>query len=364
MRPDEAVIRAGTPMNAVILSAASNKLTITSMILDEKNIFPPPPPYLSTVAAAPPPFNLRTGPPPNLHTLPAHILLQIVYSTFPQTSLVDQDKPERQRKTLYWLAISFRLVNRALYVACMHVLRSTYLPSYDSLIRPPYSSDPFPLSHSTTSPPPSPSPSSSTLQTIQRETATLDLFIALKVREDVWADESELHLERDESFKDLFDLVQPRSRLEDLVRNYGLREGVISLQPLKRRSDTITPHRSTGALRIQTQPPPPPQQVSSPLTPSSSFFSALSAPFSSKSKSKPSQILSPSPFPHPHTRQPQFTPLLLTQISVSFSPRKVGLVLHPGKRTIVETTRTKEEKLEVAAKRLVKELKVWLIESG
>jgi hypothetical protein len=40
------------------------------------------------------------------------------------------------------------------------------------------------------------------------------------------------------------------------------------------------------------------------------------------------------------------------------------VVLLPGKRTIVETTRTREEKLEAAAKRLVKELKVWLVESG
>jgi hypothetical protein len=334
------------------------------MILDEKNMLnvPPPPPYLSTVAAGLPPFHLRTGPPPNLHTLPSHILLQIVYSTFPQTSLADQDKPERQRKTLYWLAISLRLVNRALYVACMHVLRSTYLPAYDSLIRTPYSSDPFPLSHSTStssSPPPSPCGPSSVLQ---RETATLDLFIALKVREDVWADESELHLERDESFKDLFDLVQPRSRLEDLVRNYGLREGVIALQPTKSR-------RTTSASRIQIQPPPL-QPSSSPLTPSplsSGFFSAISAPFSSKYRSKPSQPPSPSPFPHPlshHLQPPQVTPLVFTQIAVSFSPRKVGIVLHPGKRTIVETTRTREETLEAAAKRLVRELKVWLVESG
>lgn len=63
---------------------------------------------------------------------------------------------------------------------------------------------------------------------MQRETRVLDLYIALKVREDVWADESELHLEREESFKDLFDLMQPRARLEDLVRAYGRRDGVVS----------------------------------------------------------------------------------------------------------------------------------------
>ena len=75
----------------------------------------------------------------------------------------------------------------------MHVLRSTYLPAYLSMVRPPYTSDPFPLS--------SPSQSSITPQlaspvnSLQRETQVLDLFLAAKVRDDVWADESELHLE-------------------------------------------------------------------------------------------------------------------------------------------------------------------------
>jgi len=337
------------------------------MILDQKTIMQAPPPsYLATVAG-PPPFHNRIGPTPTLHTLPSHILLQIVYSTFPQTSLVDQAKPERQRKTLYWLSISLRLVNRALYIACMHVLRSTYLPAYDTLIRPPYSSDPFPLLSpihppSTPSSPYGPSLSSpssqSPLHTIQRETATLDLFIALKVREDVWVDDSELHLERDESFKDLFDLVQPRSRLEDLVRTYGLREGVITLKPPKSRSSsTLTP-----TLRPIAPSPAPPQPPSS-----SGLFSAISASFSYKSKSKHPQPPSPStqhPPPRSRHHQQHITPLPFNLIAVSFSPRKVGLVLLPGKRTIVETTRTKEEKLEAAAKRLVREFKVWLAESG
>ena len=48
----------------------------------------------------------------------------------------------------------------------------------------------------------------------------LDLFIALKVHDDVWADESELHLGQPEAFRDLFDLMQPRARLEDLLCAY------------------------------------------------------------------------------------------------------------------------------------------------
>jgi len=69
-----------------------------------------------------------------------------------------------------------------------------------------------------------------------RETKVLDLFISLKVREDVYMDDTELHLEREESFKDLFDLMQPKGRLEDLVRQYGLRDGVVYLpdqQPMR-----------------------------------------------------------------------------------------------------------------------------------
>jgi hypothetical protein len=175
--------------------------------------------------------------------------------------------------------------------ACMHVLRSTYLPAYTSFIRPPYSSDPFPQD-----------PTDSTMAgqvTIHhsRETKVLDLFIALKVREDVYMDDSELHLEREESFKDLFDLMQPKSRLEDLVRYYGLREGAIYLQDQQ-------------PLRSSNRPPP--------------------LPFAS--------------------------------LTISFSSRKVGLVLggKSSKRTIVEVPRARDERLELAAKRLIKELQTAL----
>lgn len=205
-------------------------------------------------------------------------------------------------------------------LACMHVLRSTYLPAYGSQIRPPYTSDPFPHS----APTPAYTASSSltsaaeynTLQSLQRETQVLDLFIALKVREDVWMDDSELHLEREESFKDLFDLMQPRSRLEDLVRYYGVREGVISA--------------NSGTSSTS----------SSPTTPG----------FSTPSTSAKGRI--------PDT----LTPLPFSALSVSFSPRTVGLLLTSTgrKRTIVQVARTREEKLEYAAKRLVRELHAWL----
>ena len=297
------------------------------VILDEKCMIPPPP-YAAAGSVAPPPFpGSRSH--QTLATLPSHLLLKIVYMTFPRTSRIDESRLERQRKTLYWLSHQLRLVNRSFYIgdppspmpdnqnlmyllACMHVLRSTYLPAYGSLIRAPYTSDPFPLSSSTLSP-------TGPVETMQRETQILDLFIALKVREDMMMDDTELHLEREESFKDLFDLMQPRSRLEDLVRYYGLREGA-----------------------VHTNPP----GVSSSTASNSQLCNTIS---SSSSANYRASTTRPAPIP-------------FSMLSVSFSPRKVGLVLATTsrKRTILEVARTRDEVLEVAAKRLVKQLKLWL----
>lgn len=172
----------------------------------------------------------------------------------------------------------------------MHVLRSTYLPTYISLIRRPYSSDPFPHVLPNTY---EPTASLLTLQHIHRETGVLDLFIALKARQDVYMDDTEFHLESTESFKDLFDYSQPKSRLEDLICHYGVKYQVIS-----RPDKPLTPHKV-----VPSRPEPAP-------------YSAL---------------------------------------SVSFSIRKVGLVLttRTGKRTILERKRDKEEALESTAQSLV-----------
>ena len=83
----------------------------------------------------------------------------------------------------------------------MHILRSTYIPDYASRIKPYYTSDPFPLST------PSPLDPTFTLHSLQRETAVLDQFILLKIKEDIKYDESELHLEG-EGFRDIFELLQ------------------------------------------------------------------------------------------------------------------------------------------------------------
>lgn len=83
------------------------------VILDEKTqtlMLPPPPPYLEAGPVSPPPFPTQHRPALTLVTLPPHILLRIVYETFAH------GRVEKQRKVLYWLTMSLRLVNRALYI--------------------------------------------------------------------------------------------------------------------------------------------------------------------------------------------------------------------------------------------------------
>ncbi|KAJ3976419.1 hypothetical protein EV361DRAFT_838393 [Lentinula raphanica] len=268
------------------------------MIIDEKWMHPPPPPYYRP----PPPAFTETAASgasrsgsalvkPTFSTLPAHLLLQIVYSTFPQRDgrYEGEGKIERQRRNLYWLETSLRLVNKALYTACMHILRSTYLPAYDSLIRSPYTSDPFSSSVLTTS-------SSSDAEPVHRELATLDLFIALLAHEDLLLDATSLHLPREEAYKDLFDMIQPRSRLEDLILEEGVKAGL-----------------------VYTGPTPPAQASPSPAR--SSF---------------------------------KLKPLPFDSLSVSFSPRRVALIYTPAaKKTLAEVSRGRDEKLEVCAKRVI-----------
>lgn len=277
-----------------------------------------------------------------------------------------------QRKILLWLAKSLRLVNKAFYIACMHVLRSTYIPAYTSLLRPFYSSDPFPSTVV-------PQSHSSSLNTVQRETPILDLFIALKVREDVCVDDSELHLEREDMFKDIFDHSQPKARLEDLVRIYGVKEGVITLSPpgvvvyttstsasssyssLSSGDETIiaTDRKPTLPLpspTLRQQPRTPTPKLCPPKKASRSFFSAFRR---SKTPSPPATVLVP---PQPK----RIRPLPFALLSISYSTRKVGLQLMSvetgARRTIVEVQRmSRDERLETVAARIVGELRALLV---
>ncbi|QRW00446.1 protein-binding protein [Ceratobasidium sp. AG-Ba] len=226
------------------------------VIINDK--LPPPPPYQSArhplprtpntpntpTALYPPPFRARQTC-RSLTDLPQHILLQIVYATCP-----DDVSPDRLRRRLYWVAMYLRLTSRALYVASMHLLRSTYLPLYMELVKPPYTSDPFPLNApSSLQYIPTPTTQSSdplgtttttffvsSLQSVQRETAVLDRFLVLKICDDVRTDETELHLGSEDTYYDLFELMQPRSRVEDLLRTFGIQTGVIAAEDEPRRA--------------------------------------------------------------------------------------------------------------------------------
>ncbi|KAF8339282.1 hypothetical protein F5887DRAFT_981728 [Amanita rubescens] len=269
----------------------------------------------------------KMDPPPRYTPKP---LAGIVYRTFPSPD-PNLAKQEQQRKTLYWISTSLRLVNRAFYIASMHVLRSTYLPHFLSLVRPPYTSDPFPRSL--------PNAAADPLHSIQRESIVLDLFIVIKVREDVWSDDSELHLEREEAYRDLFDLHQPRSRLEDLVRIYGTENSVITLQ--KSCSIYSTPSSSTPSLSALSKASPSTQ---SPLR--TMFFgrsSKSSSPVATTSSRPTIQSITPIPF---------------STLSVQFTPRKVSLVLadNQRKRSIVEVQRGRQDSLETTARQLVSQL--------
>ena len=356
-------------------------------------ILNPPPDYYSP--SSPLPSSVQ-----NLSTLPPHILLQILHSTFPQSSRIpDQGTPELQRKTLYWLSTSLRLVNRALYTACMHILRSTYLRAYQALLKPPYSSDPYPvlsgppaydMHPSLYNPPQYQSiPEESPLQTIQRETLVLDRFITLKVREDVFSDDSSLHLEGDDKFRDLFTLAQPQARLEDLVRIRGLREGVVSVPGVpppnaggrtariyssslsSASQSTLSPFHDSNAITV-TYPvvphtsPPTPQAASKPT--SNGFFSTLRK-FTSTS---PTSSLSPFPLSKPYSRTPKpIQPLPFSSLSITFTFQSARLIRKQkedgSRRCVAEVPRNRagtprKETLEVLAENLVRALKEELEE--
>ncbi|KJA22599.1 hypothetical protein HYPSUDRAFT_201939 [Hypholoma sublateritium FD-334 SS-4] len=461
-----------TVLPVISLPRFSIRLKELTMIIDEKVIMPSPPAYLAAISPFSPSSSSQPGPssaqfyaqapispapssygstltlalppPPKatLASLPAHILLQVIHHTFPhskpqlpayQAADTDADYAyvhgyttrdsiaERQRRTLLWLATGLRLVSRTLYTACMHVLRSTYLPAYLALVRAPYTSDPFPMgapaslpSHdapaaqasappayasSTHSRASAPVPEAlAPLASPQRETAVLDRFIVLKIRHDVLMDESSLHLDRADAFRDLFDVAQPRARLEDLVRDIGARRGVVcvsnwgasagprvrrvgmdatvngsssSLQLLREVDAQIEARASAARTQGQCvparagkksffsfkKPSVPPSPPSSSSSSSSPFFTPPSrrtpSPYNEKSREDTSTWSAPPPA-LPAARLPSVQPLPFPALSVSFQPRRLGLVL-ARTRTLVEITRApgRRETLEHLAALLV-----------
>ncbi|KAI6032545.1 hypothetical protein EDC04DRAFT_3091545 [Pisolithus marmoratus] len=122
---------------------------------------------------------------------------------------------ERQRKTMYWLVYHLRLVNHAFFID-----PPTFQPTLLSfaLLTPRIHSN---VTRDFLCP--------TRLNTVQREARVLDVFIAIETREDLFTHASELHLGRCKLFKDLFDLMQPRSHIENLVRHYGMGEGLVHI---------------------------------------------------------------------------------------------------------------------------------------
>lgn len=90
------------------------------VVVDEKTVLPPPPPYTVFRAGQsqlpPPPFPAPSRSSVPFPDFPSHVLLLIVHKTFPQEPDIDYSKLARQRKTLYWLTTSLRLVNRTFYL--------------------------------------------------------------------------------------------------------------------------------------------------------------------------------------------------------------------------------------------------------
>ncbi|KAF8208362.1 hypothetical protein K438DRAFT_2013118 [Mycena galopus ATCC 62051] len=297
------------------------------MILDEK-VFSPPPP--NTKAPSPP----SSGAWRTLSAFPPH-LLQIVHATFYEA--YDIKDPKEQLACGRPAACQSRVLSHL-----DERPASIYLPLYDSLIRPLYTSDLFPFAHSHASSLPSyaqksPSPSQTEITSLQRKMDILDLFIALK----------------------------------DHVREYGVAESVLAVDLRangEREGPTSVVLRSAASYAVLTQRIA--ARTSSSSSSGSSFWRSLGG------KGKARAPAPPTPVP---SQKVTIHPLPFSAISASFSSRRVGLVLmssgggggsgwlSPGgssgsKRTIVEVARTRDEALEVAARRLMWELRDWLLD--
>jgi len=271
-----------------------------------------PPPYTRQANSFRSPRTYHT----RLNHLPVHILLQVIRWTSP-----DGISLEERRFVLYWMSSSLRYVCRNIWIATMHILRTSYLPLYTSHVLPPFTSDAFPIADIATHGAASGTelvardsdPATSIIST-RRETAIFDLFILIRSRQDMRSDESDLYLDtEDERYRDMFNFMQPRARLEDLVLKYGLRYDLIAL-PSSSPSCYLPPY-STPSPSYTALPTPP------------------SAPCPMRKTS-------------------------FSDISVTWGNRVVSLCAKDpqGKRRVlVETTRDKNETLESIARRMVGE---------
>ncbi|TDL15384.1 hypothetical protein BD410DRAFT_845230 [Rickenella mellea] len=341
------------------------------MILTEKDVpaLPPPPAYnvqdVELRESRPDASGRRWR---TLSSLPSHILLKIIYETLAPVSasrMTTEERMSRTTRVMFWMTVSARLVNRGFYLASMHILRSTFLPAYTRHIKSPYSTDPFP--HTSSHRP-------NSILSLQRETAVLDLFLLLTLRESVCTDDSLLHLSADAdspssaSFRDLFSFMQPRARLEDLVRDFGIGAGLV-YTPASSSSKSPSSSNATSSSSSSTSSLSPPYS-------SSPSRSTLTSPSSSSLPAYASRTHLPLPSQAGPSRSRTYFPptslhrysLPAASLSISLSPRIVGLVVTTSsphsrsassKRTIVSTPYDRHEPLERCASRLIKLLKGW-----
>lgn len=172
----------------------------------------PPPPYINYYS------NINTSLiklEPNLLNLPDHLILNILSNL----NLID-------------LTFNIRTLNKKLQIFSKNLLRLKLLPSWLNKIRNNYSSDPLGLTQFQ--------------EEENRESKILDLFVTSVSQKELLLGESTLHLSLELSAsesaeRDLFNLLQPRARLEDLIIVKGKSIGLVRNRGISGnfRSDNI-----------------------------------------------------------------------------------------------------------------------------
>lgn len=116
------------------------------VVLTDKELVPPPPPYLaveharslSTLSRAASTSVLQGAAHarPAAPTLPAHLVLQIVYKTLERTRTRTrepesaEERIRRTTRTLYWIGSNLRLVNRGFYLGERRLEVAALLTAY------------------------------------------------------------------------------------------------------------------------------------------------------------------------------------------------------------------------------------------
>lgn len=184
----------------------------------------------------PPPVYSRTYDGPEVSTgagtrryqrLPASLWLHVFNLLLQDVGGQSRDDQEEDRLRCHvWLSSEARTVCFDSYLASMSLLRSDYLSSYLNKVIAPYSSDPWPSGSS-----------SSRLTNLKRETRVLDLFIARSSRDRLNVAESALFEEESSGLKTLFELWQPKARLEDLILQRAGELGLLYQNPGAKGAD-------------------------------------------------------------------------------------------------------------------------------